>query len=64
MSNFDHLPDDATRLSASLRPHFSGVSGHPTLVGWIARSVAVILLLGAGTVIGGLLGPVIYALLH
>ena len=64
MSNFDHLPDDATRLSASLRPHFSGVSGHPTRVGWIARSVVLVMLLGAGLFAGSLLGPVVYALLN
>lgn len=64
MSHFDHLPDDATRLSASLRPHFSSLSGPPTLVGWIARSVVALLLLGAGIVVGGMLGPVIYTLLN
>ncbi len=62
MSNFDHLPDDATRLTAaSLRSHFTG---HPTLVGWIGRSVLVVMLLGAGLVMGSLLGPVVYALLY
>ncbi|RZJ83683.1 MAG: hypothetical protein EOO64_05630 [Massilia sp.] len=62
MSNFDHLPDDATRLSAaSLRAHFTG---HPTLVGWIGRCALLVVLLGAGIVIGGLSGPVIYALLN
>jgi hypothetical protein len=62
MSNFDHLPDDATRLTtASLRAHFAG---HPTLVGWIGRSVLLVLLLGAGLVTGSLLGPVLYALLN
>lgn len=62
MSNFDHLPDDATRLTAaSLRAHFTG---HPTLVGWIGRYALLVLLLGGGVVIGGLLGPVIYALLN
>ena len=61
MSNFDHLPDDATRLSAaSLRAHFTG---HPTLVGWIGRSVLLIVLLGGGVVMGSLLGPVVYALM-
>ncbi len=62
MSNFDHLPDDATRLTAaSLRSHFTG---HPTLVGWIGRYALLVLLLGGGVVIGSLLGPVIYALLN
>jgi len=62
MSNFDHLPDDATRLSgASLRAHFTG---HPTLVGWIGRSALLVMLLGAGLVTGSLLGPVVYALLN
>lgn len=62
MSNFDHLPDDATRLSAaSLRSHFTG---HPTLVGWIGRSVLLVMLLGAGAVAGSLLGPVVYALMN
>ncbi|VXC10628.1 hypothetical protein [Massilia sp. 9I] len=62
MSNFDHLPDDATRLTAaSLSSHFTG---HPTLVGWIGRSVLVVMLLGAGLVMGSLLGPVVYALLN
>ncbi|KFC73672.1 hypothetical protein [Massilia sp. LC238] len=62
MSNFDHLPDDATRLTAaSLRSHFTG---HPTLVGWIGRYALLVLLLGGGVVIGGLLGPVIHALLN
>lgn len=62
MSNFDHLPDDATRLTAaSLRAHFTG---HPTLVGWIGRYALLVLLLGAGIVIGGLAAPTIYALLN
>lgn len=62
MSNVDHLPDDATRLSAaSLRTHFTG---HPTLVGWIGRSVLVVMLLGAALVAGTLLGPAVYALLN
>ncbi len=62
MSNFDHLPDDATRLTAaSLRSHFTG---HPTLVGWIGRYALLMLLLGGGVVIGSLLGPVIYTLLN
>lgn len=62
MSNVDHLPDDATRLtSASLRAHFTG---HPTLVGWIGRSVLVLMLLGAGLAAGSLLGPAVYALLN
>ncbi|MGX9217394.1 hypothetical protein ACWV27_03140 [Massilia varians] len=62
MSNFDHLPDDATRLTAaSLRSHFTG---HPTLVGWIGRYALLVLLLGGGVVIGSLLGPVIYTLLN
>ena len=65
MSNFDHLPDDATRLTAAgLRSQFTGVSRHPTLLGWIGRYALVVLLLGAGTVVGGLLGPAIYALLN
>lgn len=62
MSNFDHLPDDATRLTAaSLRSHFTG---HPTLIGWIGRSVLLVVLLGSGLVAGSLLGPVVYALLN
>lgn len=62
MPNFDHLPDDATRLTAaSLRAHFTG---HPTLVGWIGRSVLLVMLLGGGVVMGSLLGPVVYALLN
>ncbi len=62
MSNFDHLPDDATRLTAaSLRAHFTG---HPTLVGWIGRSVLLVMLLGGGVVMGMLLGLVVYALLN
>lgn len=62
MSNFDHLPDDATRLTAaSLRSHFTG---HPTLVGWIGRYALLVLLLGGGVVMGSLLGPVVYALLN
>lgn len=62
MSNFDHLPDDATRLSAaSLRAHFTG---HPTLVGWIGRSILLVMLLGGGVVMGSLLVPVLYALLN
>lgn len=63
MSSFDHLPDDATRLSASLRSHFSG-SGKLTLIGWITRFLLLVVLLGAGMVTGRLLGPVIYALLN
>ncbi len=62
MSNFDHLPDDATRLSAaSLRAH---VTAHPTLIGWIGRYALLVLLLGVGLVTGSLLGPVAYALLN
>ncbi len=62
MSNFDHLPDDATRLTpASLRAHFTG---HPTLAGWIGRSVLLVMLLGGGVLMGRLLGPVVYALLN
>lgn len=65
MSHFDHLPDDATRLTtASLRSHFTGMSPPPTLVGWIGRYALAVVLLGAGAAIGGLLGPVIYALLN
>ncbi len=65
MSNFDHLPDDATRLTAaSLRSSLTGVSRHPTLLGWIGRYVLLVLLLGAAVLMGGLLGPVIYALLN
>lgn len=61
MSNLDHLPDDATRLSAaSLRTHSTG---HPTLVGWIGRSILLVMLLGGGVVMGSLLVPVLYALL-
>ncbi|QOY94888.1 hypothetical protein IM543_03030 [Massilia sp. UMI-21] len=63
MSNFDHLPDDATRLSsASLRSHFTGMA--PTLVGWLGRYVLLIVLLGGGVVAGTLLGPTVYALLN
>lgn len=62
MSNFDHLPDDATHFTAaSLRSHFTG---HPTLVGWIGRYALLVLLLGGGVVMGSLLGPVVYALLN
>lgn len=65
MSNFDHLPDDATRLSAnSLRSHATGVSAHPTLLGWIGRYALLVMLLGCGAVLGSLLGPVVYALLN
>lgn len=61
MSNFDHLPDDATRLTAaSLRAHFTG---HPTLVGWIGRYALLVLLLGGGAVFFSLLAPVLVALL-
>lgn len=61
MSNFDHLPDDATRVSAaSLRSHFTG---HPTLVGWIGRYALLVMLLGGGAAFFGLLAPVLYALL-
>ena len=62
MSNFNHLPDDATRLSAaSLRAHFTG---HPTLLGWIGRYALLVIVLGAGLVAGRLIGPLIYALLN
>lgn len=65
MSNFDHLPDDATRLTtATLRSHFTGMSPPPTLVGWIGRYALLAVLLGAGAVIGSLLAPVVYALLN
>lgn len=65
MSNFDHLPDDATRLTAaSLRSHMTGVSRHPTLLGWLGRYTLLVLLVGACAIMGGLLGPVIYALLN
>ncbi|KFI08111.1 hypothetical protein [Massilia sp. BSC265] len=61
MSSFDHLPDDATRLStASLRSH---LTGHPTLVGWIGRYALLVLLLGGGAVFFSLLAPVLAALL-
>ncbi|WP_292038522.1 MULTISPECIES: hypothetical protein [unclassified Massilia] len=61
MSNFDHLPDDATRLTAaSLRAHFTG---HPTLVGWIGRYALLVLVLGGGAVLFSMLAPVLYALL-
>ena len=62
MSNFNHLPDDATRLSAaSLRAHFTV---HPTLLGWIGRYALLVIVLGAGLVAGRLIGPLIYALLN
>jgi len=64
MSNFEDLPDEATRLSASLRSQFAGVSRHPTLVGWIGRYALLVLAVGGFAVMGGLLGPVIYALLN
>lgn len=65
MSDFDHLPDDATRFTAApLRSQFTGISRDPTLVGWIGRSVLLIILLGGGLAVGTLLGPVVYALLN
>jgi len=65
MSNFDHLPDDATRLtSANIRSHFANISRDPTMIGWIVRYALVVLLLGAGVVLGGQLGPVLYALMN
>lgn len=65
MSNFDHLPDDATRLTAAhLRSQFTGISRDPTLVGWIGRSVLLVVLLGGGLAVGTMLGPVLYALLN
>ena len=63
MSNFDHLPDDATRLSAAnIRSHFSNLSRHYTVIGWLGRYALAVLLLGAVVVLGGQLGPVLYAL--
>ena len=63
MSNFDNLPDDATRLStANIRSHFSNLSRHHTVIGWLGRYALVVLLLGAVVVLGGQLGPVLYAL--
>lgn len=64
MSNFDHLPDDATRLSAAdLRSQFGGGSRHPTLIGWIGRYALLVLLLGGGAVCFSLFAPVLVALL-
>ncbi|MCD2516938.1 hypothetical protein LQ564_11530 [Massilia sp. G4R7] len=63
MSNFDHLPDDATRLtSATIRSHFTHMSRHPTMVGWLGRYALAVLLLGAVVVLGGQLAPVLHAL--
>lgn len=64
MSNFDHLPDDATRLSESVRSHFTTISRDHTVIGWIGRYALLILLLGAGVVLGEQLGPVLYLLLN
>lgn len=63
MSNFDHLPDDATRLSsASVRAYFTAASRDHTVVGWLGRYALVVLLLGGAAVFGSLLLPVLYAL--
>jgi hypothetical protein len=65
MSNFDPLPDDATRLTAAnLRSQFTGMSRHPTLVGWIGRYTLLVLLLGGGAVFFSLLAPVLLAFLE
>lgn len=65
MSNFDHLPDDATRLSAAhLRSQFAGISRDHTLLGWVGRYALLVVLLGCGLAAGSLLGPVAYALLN
>lgn len=65
MSNFDHLPDDATRLtSAGVRAYFTGTSRDHTVVGWLGRYTLVVVLLGGGAVLGSLLGPVVLALVE
>jgi len=63
MSNFDHLPDDATRLTpANIRSHFTKLSRHPTMIGWLGRYALVVLMVGVVVVLGGQLGPVLYAM--
>ena len=65
MSNFDHLPDDARRLSAAdIRSHFTNLSRDHTLIGWLGRYALVVLLIGAGVALGGQLGPVLYHLMN
>lgn len=63
MSNFDHLPDDATPLSAEhLRSQFAGISRDPTLLGWLGRYALLVLLLGAAAVGGSALLPALVGL--
>ncbi|MFC0251550.1 hypothetical protein [Massilia consociata] len=65
MPDFEHLPDDATRLtSAGLRSHFTGMSRDPTVIGWLGRYALLVLLLGGGTVLAGLLVPVLYQFMN
>lgn len=65
MSNVDHLPDDATRLTPShMRSQLTDMSDHYTVLGWVVRYALILLLLGAGIVFGGLLGPALYRLLN
>lgn len=63
MSNFDHLPDDATRLTAAhLRSQLAGMSRDHTLLGWFGRYALLVVVLGAAAVGGSLLLPALVAL--
>lgn len=65
MSNFDHLPDDATRLNAAdIRSHFSNLGRDHTVLGWLGRYALVVLLIGVGVAVGGQLGPLLYQLMN
>ncbi len=65
MSNFDHLPDDATRLNAAdIRSHFSNLGRDHTVLGWLGRYALVVLLIGVGVAVGCQLGPFFYQLMN
>jgi hypothetical protein len=64
MPNIDIPPDEASSFSlARTRAELDSLSADPTILGWLGRSLLVVLLLGSGLVVGGMLGPALYRLL-